>query len=72
MPHWDRLALLELVDKAKNRLQEASISDAQRHQLQDLVELYAKKTQSITANREDVHALEAQLLQIFIPHHSND
>lgn len=64
MSHWDRKALLLLVDDAGKSLDDPSLSASQRSNLQGLLAHYGNKAKSIHTSPMDVLAMQSQLRQI--------
>ena len=64
MSQWDRKALLRLVEETSKRLDNPTLSTAQRCSLRALLDSYGDKAKSIDASQMDVLSMEYQISRI--------
>lgn len=71
MSHWDRKALLSLIEDAGKRLQTSELSAAQRQALRLLLGQYGDKAKSVNTGPMDVTAMQGELSRILHPSEGN-
>jgi hypothetical protein len=64
MAHWDRRALLSLIENTGKRAHAPELSAAQRNALHALMAHYGDKAKTIRTSPHDVLSMQGQLTQI--------